>query len=451
MHAPRTYEHMLAHLYQRMNFETQRQRQAENLRLIPVRRLLERLGNPQLRFAVIHIAGTKGKGSTAAMLEASLREAGYQTGLYTSPHLHTLRERIRLQGQPAPPGLLVQGYQALFPHLERDAQLTVFDVLTALAFWVFAQQGVEVAVVEVGLGGRLDSTNVVAPSLCVITRLGKDHTEVLGPTLRSIAYEKAGILKPGVPALTAPQRREALNVLQRVAQDRGALLHTLEGWQARVVQVTPQGQRFAVTSPTGEAWEQFLPLLGPHQRENALLALAALHMLGQWGWPVTLEHGRRGLAQVHWPARFEVLHVHPPLVIDGAHTPDALRAVGRTLREAFPHQRWQVVLGLSRGKPVEVLARALQRWVPVQAVWVTQARHPRAQRASELAARLQGLGLPVQGCFLHVSRALKAAWAIGEPVLVTGSLFVAAEAREAWARWGYMLPPATDPPAAGQV
>ncbi|HXF69451.1 MAG TPA: Mur ligase family protein, partial [Thermoflexus sp.] len=214
----------LSSLFGRANFETRRPRTPEAFRLDPIRRLLERLGNPHHRYAVVHIAGTKGKGSTAAMAEAILRAAGYRTGLYTSPHLHTLRERIRIHGELLSRAAVVDLFERLRPMIEADPELTVFDILTAMGFLAFAESGVEIAVVEVGLGGRLDSTNVVSPNVSLITSLSLDHTEVLGPTLAHIAFEKAGILKPGVPAITAPQAEEAMAVLRQVAAERGTPL-----------------------------------------------------------------------------------------------------------------------------------------------------------------------------------------------------------------------------------
>ncbi|MCS7251884.1 MAG: Mur ligase family protein, partial [Thermoflexus sp.] len=203
------YASALFGLFGRANFETRRPPMPEAFRLDPVQRLLDRLGNPHRRYTVIHIAGTKGKGSTAAMAEAILRAAGFRTGLYTSPHLHTMRERIRIAGEMLSRSAVADLFERLRPLIEADPELTVFDVLTAMGFLAFAESGVEITVVEVGLGGRLDSTNVVSPAVCLITALSRDHTEILGPTLAHIAFEKAGILKPGVPAVTAPQPEEA--------------------------------------------------------------------------------------------------------------------------------------------------------------------------------------------------------------------------------------------------
>ncbi len=438
------YLHALQALYARADFEAQRPRGPEALRLAPVWRLLERLGNPQYRFAVIHIAGTKGKGSTAAMMESVLRAAGYRTGLYTSPHLHTVRERVRLQGNPLSLTDFVAFLDNLKPWVDGDPQLTVFDILTALAFVAFAQGNVEVAVVEVGLGGRLDSTNVVAPSLCMVTRLGLDHTAILGPTLRHIAYEKAGIFKPGVPVVSAPQASEALDVLRQVAADRGAPFHVLEPEAPAVLQVSPKGQVVRLPAREGVPRRVSLPLLGQHQAENAALVALAFDVLRDRGWSLPEAALSEGLARVHWPGRFEVLRAEPPIVLDGAHNADAVEALVATVHQVFPHRDWQVVFGVSRGKDPEGLLHLLQRDLSIHTLWVTQSRHPRAVPVEALASSLQHLNVPLRMAG-SVEAAFLQAVASGQPVLVTGSLFVVAEAREAWASQGYMPMPEVDP------
>ncbi len=439
-----TYAQALAALYQRVDWERQRRRQPEALRLTPVRRLLERLGNPQHRFAVLHVAGTKGKGSTAAMLEAVLRAAGYRTGLYTSPHLHTVRERIRIQGEPLPPEAFRDSLRELWPWVEADDALSVFDVLTGLAFQAFAQAGVEVAVVEVGLGGRLDSTNVVAPSLSVLTRLGLDHTDVLGGTLRRVAYEKAGIIKPGVPVLSAPQRPEALQVLRRVAADRGAALYVVPAGAYAVLQATPEGQRVRLPTLAGKARIGHMALVGIHQAENAALVSLAVDLLRDRGWRLDETALWQGLTQVGWPGRFEVLDKDRPLVVDGAHTPDAARALARTLRLVFPGRRWRVLLGFSQGKDMTGFLKTLTARVPVVDIWATASRHPRAVAAEVVGEAARGWSRDfrvVDDVETALRQALQDPW----PLLVTGSLFVVAEAREAWAALGHMPMPPQDP------
>ncbi|WP_322799234.1 folylpolyglutamate synthase/dihydrofolate synthase family protein [Thermoflexus sp.] len=429
-------------LFGRANFETRRPQMPEAFRLDPVRRLLERLGNPHRRYAVIHIAGTKGKGSTAAMAEAILRAAGYRTGLYTSPHLHTMRERIRIAGEMLSRSAVADLFQRLRPLIEADPELTVFDLLTAMGFLAFAESGVEIAVVEVGLGGRLDSTNVVSPAVCLITALSRDHTEILGPTLAHIAFEKAGILKPGVPAVTAPQPEEAMAVLRQVAEERDVPLFTLDGWRYGPEKISPAGQWGEIRAPDGARWSVRLPLLGRHQWENAALAVAAMLQLREQGWGIPDEAIREGLEQVKWPGRFEILREDPPLVLDGAHNDASAARLAETIAEVFPGHRWRLIFGVSADKDPITILRPL--WPLVEKVWLTRSRHPRAADPQRLAEAAEGLGLSwrIRG---EVAQALEEAFAEGGPILVTGSLFVVAEAREAWAAWGRMPVPEIDP------
>ncbi|MBO9362235.1 MAG: bifunctional folylpolyglutamate synthase/dihydrofolate synthase [Thermoflexus sp.] len=436
------YAKVLAELFGRADFEVRRPRLSEAFRLEPIRCLLERLGNPHRRYAVVHIAGTKGKGSTAAMVEAILRAASYRTGLYTSPHLHTMRERIRIHGEPIPPAAVVDLFEGLRPEIAADPALTVFDILTAMGFLAFAQAEVEIAVVEVGLGGRLDSTNVVSPAVCLITALSMDHMEILGPTLSHIAFEKAGIIKPGVPVGTAPQAEEAMAVLRRVAAERGAPLLTLDGWWYGPREISPAGQGGEIRPPDGPGWMVRLPLLGRHQWENAALAaLAALQLRAQ-GRSLPDAAIPEGLARVRWPGRFEVLQEEPPVVLDGAHNDASAARLAETLLEVFPGRRWGLVFGVSADKDPGVILRPLRPLVGE--AWFTRSRHPRAADPTVLAAAAGALGLParVRGT---VAEAFEEAIASGGPVLVTGSLFVVAEAREAWAARGGMPMPEVDP------
>lgn len=432
----------LSSLFGRANFETRRPRMPEAFRLDPIRRLLERLGNPHHRYAVVHIAGTKGKGSTAAMAEAILRAAGYRTGLYTSPHLHTLRERIRIRGELLSRAAVVDLFERLRPMIEADPELTVFDILTAMGFLAFAESDVEIAVVEVGLGGRLDSTNVVSPSVSLITSLSLDHTEILGPTLAHIAFEKAGIMKPGVPAITAPQAEEAMAVLRQVAAERGAPLFTLEGWRYGPAIISPTGQWGEICAPDGARWSVRLPLLGRHQWENAALAVAAMVRLREQGWRIPDEAIREGIQGVQWPGRFEVLQEEPPIVLDGAHNDASAARLAETVAEVFPGRRWRLVFGISADKDAAVVLSPLRPLVTE--IWLTQSRHPRAADPWRLVGAAEALNLPwrIQG---EVARAFEEAVREGGPVLVTGSLFVVAEAREAWAAWGRMPMPEVDP------
>ena len=261
----RTYSEALNYLNQFINYErTQPQRYApETLNLNRVNHLLDRLGRPDRAYRAIHIAGTKGKGSTAAMIESCLRAAGYRTGFYTSPHLHTFRERMRINNEYVSREEFAQLVDELEPHLNAVEGITWFEIVTTLAFLFFARSQIDVAVLEVGLGGRFDATNVVTPIVSVITSLSMDHMNLLGNTIEQIAFEKAGIIKRHVPVVCAPQVPEALDVIRRVARMRGA----------RLILPPPQPPAPFRGSPVSQG--RVLPLLGAHQLINASVARTA--------------------------------------------------------------------------------------------------------------------------------------------------------------------------------
>ncbi len=404
----------------------------EHFSLARMERLLAALGNPHRAYPVVHIAGTNGKGSVAAMIAAVLHAAGYRVGLYTSPHLVEFVERIRIDGVPIAADQVVAGVQRLRPLAEADPQVSTFELTTALAFDHFARQRVDFAVVEVGLGGRYDATNVVRPEVAVITALDYDHTRVLGPTLADIAWAKAGIIKPHRPAVTAGQAPEALEVLAAEARRQRARLHVAPREVAvQVLEDTLRGQRLRLHLQGNGArpLEVHLPLLGPYQRDNAAVAYLALHLLAARGWAVTPDALRAGLARVRWPCRFEVLAYDPPLVVDGAHTLAAIRALRAGMAHYFPGRPWVLIFGVSRTKDPRALLRALAP--PGTWVVATQSIHPKALPAEEVAAAARSLGLGVSTApsveqALDLARARAGAEHV---LLATGSLFVAAGVR----------------------
>ena len=423
----------------------------EKFDLARMEALLEALGNPHRAYPVLHIAGTKGKGSTAALMAAALQAEGYRVGLYTSPHLEDFAERIRINGRPIPHADLPAVVERLKPCTARIPNLTTFELTTAAAFLYFADRRVDVAVVEVGLGGRLDATNVVQPLASVITPISYDHTAILGSTLAAIAGEKAGIIKPGVPVIVAPQPPEARRRILAVAAGRGApVVEVGRDWLYAPVARSLDGQVLfvwhAAEQPLVDAfvesggfqeWEPTrlrIPLLGPHQVVNAATAYAALQTARRQGLQVSQEAIRRGFPAARWPGRFEVLHRNPPLVIDGAHNRAAARQIRLTVDEYFPG--WPVVLvfGASADKDIRGMLEALAP--RARRIIVTRARHPRAAEPADLRAEVHRLGRAAQA-FPDVEDALRVAFreAAGEAViLVTGSLFVAAAARSVWRR-----------------
>jgi dihydrofolate synthase/folylpolyglutamate synthase len=442
------YSQTIAYLHSLTDYEKTRIERytPDTFNLSRVERLLAAVGNPHARFPAVHLAGTKGKGSTAAVIESCLRAAGYRTGFYTSPHLHTFRERIQVAGQKIAREEVVALVDEVRPLIERTPGVTTFEAITAIGFLYFCRSEVDVAVVEVGLGGRLDATNVLTPEVSVITSLSLDHTYLLGDTLGEIAYEKAGIIKPGVPAVSAPQRAEAIKVLEAVSRGRDVpLIEVGRDWDYEPGPADMDGQAFTVRLVTdggseldGEYW---MPLLGRHQLENGTSGIAALDVLRQRGFHVPVEAVRAGLRDVHWPGRLEILSREPSLVVDCAHNPYSAQVLRRALEEWFPGQRWVLIFGASADKDIAGMLKAL---LPIsEYTIVTRSDHPRAAAPIELADVVASVGGGAE-VSVNMRKSLRRGLTVMDPgsgLLVTGSIFLVADAREEWARYtGAPLP-----------
>jgi dihydrofolate synthase/folylpolyglutamate synthase len=418
----RTYTEALAYLNQFINYErTQPQRYApETLSLDRVNHLLDRLGRPDRAYRSIHIAGTKGKGSTAAMIESCLRAAGYRTGFYTSPHLHTFRERMRVNNEYISREEFTQLVDELEPHLTAVEGVTWFEIVTTLAFLFFARSHIDVAVLEVGLGGRFDATNVVTPLVSAITSLSMDHMNLLGNTIEQIAFEKAGIIKRRVPVVSAPQVPEALDVIRRVAKVRGAKLILVPPPQ-------PPAPFRGSLDIQGREWS--LPLLGAHQLINASVAVTALQAANERGLMISDEAIRQGLESVKWPGRLEVLNPGPLLVVDGAHNGDSAQRLAAALQEVFHLDQWTLIIGISADKDVAAILDGL---LPIaERVIVTRASNSRAANVETIGAQIADRGYELART-TSVAEALEIALRDRSPIIVTGSLFTVADAREAW-------------------
>src|SRR5215216_2994496 len=298
--------------------------------------LMAELGDPQKQYPIIHVAGTKGKGSVSALCASALQAAGYKTGLYTSPHLWDYVERIQINGLPISHEQLIALVEEVKPAVAKTPKLTTFEITTALGLLAFAKNDVNAAVIEVGLGGRLDATNIVTPKVSVITSLSYDHMAVLGSTLAQIAGEKAGIIKPNVPVVSAPQTEEGLEVLQRIATEKNCPF-ILVGRDVEFERLTSSldGQSLRVTDHRPSTLDLQLPLLGEHQIQNAATAYAALKMSGI---EISHEAIQKGFSQVKWPARFEILQREPPVIIDSAHNRDSALRLRQTLDEYYPNR-----------------------------------------------------------------------------------------------------------------
>jgi dihydrofolate synthase / folylpolyglutamate synthase len=394
-----------------------------------IQALLDRLGRPERRYPSLHIGGTNGKGSTAAMTASMLQAAGYRVGLYTSPHLVDFRERILVNGAM----IAEERVAALTGHIRAlrgtPREPTFFEFTTAMAFQHFAESGVDVAVIEVGLGGRFDATNELAPVATAITNIALDHQEYLGGTLGEIAYEKAGIIKPGVPVVVGRASEEAMAVIARVAAERGAPLHRLHR-DFRTAGESPAHFRYdgMRASYGGLA----CPLAGRHQLDNAACALALLEAASERGLPVPEGAVREGLRTVRWGGRLETVESRPQIVLDGAHNPDAAAVVADYLADARrqrPGSRVILILGMMRDKDREGF---LDHLLPqVDEVVVTQAQGPRATPARELEASVKARGRAA-----HVSPdpadAMAFARRLAAPddlILMTGSVMLVGETK----------------------
>jgi len=426
------YNQALDYLYSFVDYSLKKSSELAkaNFNLERMRALTAALGTPERKYAVIHIAGTKGKGSTSALAASALQAAGYRTGLYTSPHLQDYVERIQVNGMPIPHAALAELVEELKPAVARIPYLTTFEITTALGFLYFARQKVDAAVIEVGLGGRLDATNVVSPQVAVITSLSYDHMAVLGNTLSAIAVEKAGIIKEGRPVVSSPQKDEALAVLERVARERGAAM-TLVGRDVLFIggEHSLDGQVLTIDSKGLPPLELTIPLLGAHQMVNAATACTALR---NSGLDISDEAIRTGFAKVFWPCRFEIVRREPPVVLDSAHNVDSADHLRQTLDDYFPGHPVILVFGSSEDKDIAGMLNALKP--RLDHLIVTQAVHPRALTPDQLATIAGQVGLtcevvvPVEAALV---RALELA-AHGEIVLSAGNMFVTAEVRTAW-------------------
>lgn len=448
-----TYEQAIAFWFGRINYEVRTPR-PDDLKLDRMRALLRALGEPQQRFRIVHVAGSKGKGSTSAMLASILRASGYRTGLFTSPHLSAVEERIQVDGV----SISTEELTALMCDIraaagdsrtplapgapgERDwgdggvDAPTFFEIATALGFLHFARRRVDVAVVEVGLGGRFDSTNVCQPLVSLITSISFDHTVQLGNTLASIAMEKAGIIKPGRPIVSAVTMPEPRRVIEAIGAERRAPLRELGRdfhftYEPGRVGVEPgRLPRVEITTETRRWPAMELRLLGEHQAANAAAAVAAIEELRQQGLRIDDHAVASGLAGVHWPARLEVMQDRPLVVLDCAHNVASAQAVVDTLLVSFPPTRRRLVFAGSNDKD---LAGMLQVLAPhFDHIYLTRySISPRSVPPEQLAAMLDS------STAFTICPTAKAAWqaarsaaAPDDLICITGSVFLAGELR----------------------
>ena len=420
-----SYRDALAFLYSFVNYERTGAWRYDDrdMNLDRVRGLLADLGDPHARGTFIHIAGTNGKGSVAAMVAGSLVRAGLSTGLYTSPHLLTFRERIRIDGRMIGHDDLIAGVDRLRPLTERYSGLTFFDVWTALAFDHFARLGTDIAVIEVGMGGRLDTTNVITPAVSVITPVALDHCGKLGDTPAEIAREKAGIIKPGVTVVSAPQEPAVLDVLEQVAREQDAPLVVV----GRDVSANIVNDSIYYNGIEWTVGDVRVPIHGRMQRENAATALATLESAARAGVAVTTGAAREGIAKVSWPGRLQVVGERPEIMLDGACNPAAMAAVCGWCADRPVAGATIAVFSICSDKEVEAVMALLDECV--DAVIATTVDNPRILPLGELVARApERLDVTMES---DVHAAIDRAVALAGPegrVVVTGSLYLVGEA-----------------------
>jgi len=435
-----SYQAALDYLYGLINYEMQRpERYAPDVvSLDRPLALMKSLGDPQEQFPILHLTGTKGKGSVSAMCAVVLQAAGLRVGLYSSPHLQDFRERFQVNGAMIPPMVLADLVARLRPNIEKIAGLTWFEVITALAFLYFAEAKVDVAVVEVGLGGRLDATNIIrAPIVSTITSLSYDHMHLLGSTLGEIAFEKAGIIKPGRPVVSAPQADEAREVLERIAAERHSPLTLLgRDFEYEVGPSDEFGQSFTAHRRGEPKQSYWTPLLGKHQAINGAVALATLDHARKAGLNISAEAIHTGLRNVNWPGRLEVVRRSPWLVLDVAHNGASAERLQDALYGIFlskkPESRLRLVFGASQDKDIRAIFRAL---LPITShLILMQAKNPRAYHPDQLAAVAHEVGykglIDVRAEARAALECAEAAASEADLICATGSLFVVGEIRD---------------------
>lgn len=399
-----------------------------------VEELLHRMGDPHLTAKTVHIAGTKGKGSMAAMIAQVLKASGYKTGLYTSPHLHSLRERIRVDGSLISEeefAALLAELKPCIEEINRDPlyrQFTFFEALTVLAFAYFEKRQADFQVLEVGLGGRLDATNVAKPEVCIITPISLEHTEILGDSLEKIAFEKAGIIKPGSLVVLSPQPEEVTSIISDVCHKRGVKLVQVDRdvtW--RRITGDFYHQSLVVKGEMGDHYLT-IPLLGDYQIENAATAVATLEILASLGFNIAAEDIAQGLARVEWPGRFQILNHQPIVLVDGAHSVASVRRLVENIKAYFDYDGIFLVFGMSCDKDIAGMVKELVSLSP--RVIITQSSHPRAASPSTVATGFIRWDIKPE-IAENVSQALSQTLSVANKedlICVTGSLFLVAEA-----------------------
>lgn len=394
--------------------------------------LLKKTGNPEKRLRFVHIAGTNGKGSTAAMLASIFEAAGYRTGLYTSPFINRFNERMQIDGSCISDEELAEITAEVKPLAEAmEDHPTEFELITVIAMLYFARHACEIVILEVGMGGELDSTNVIEkPEAVIITAMGMDHVRELGPTMADIARAKAGIIKEGCDVVSYGGNPDADAVFRSVAEARHATLHEPTFSAIKPGEVNLDGQSFSYLD-----WKDVrIPLVGRYQMNNAAVVLTAVQVLRERGWRLSDDAVRTGLASTRWPARFEVLRRDPVFIVDGGHNPHGIRATAESLERLFPGKKITFLVGVMADKDVPHILGLV---VPLAKEFFTvKPRNPRAMSAEELASRIEALGVKATPCVSVEEGVRIAQEAAGKAGIVCalGSLYMSGDVRACFQR-----------------
>ncbi|RKU15772.1 bifunctional folylpolyglutamate synthase/dihydrofolate synthase [Candidatus Poribacteria bacterium] len=449
------YKAALAYIEQFIDYERSPDfsRQARFYNLNRILQLLNLLGNPHNRLKVIHVAGSKGKGSTAALIASVLTHAGYETGLFTSPHLITPRERCRIDGKLISEAEVAFYIDKLSPAIETVSasefgRVSFFEIYTALAFTYFADKATDFAVIEVGLGGRLDATNVVSPVTSVITPIGLEHTAILGETYTEIASEKAEIIKQECPVALAPQHPEARAVIEKVANERNAPIIEVKNFVPQTPDISasqvilnseggPVAQQFDVETDSECYSELTLPLLGYHQYVNGTTAIAAIECLKQKGYVISKDSVYAGFKNVQWHGRIQQVMPSPLVVLDGAHSSISMEALCRAIRENFRYTQVTFIVSIMKDKDLTAIGEIISK--TADHVIATQvSNNPRVLPAETIQDAWSGVCPKITTC-LTPELAIKKGLSSASPtdlVCVTGSLYLVGQALKFF-NWDY--------------
>ena len=429
----KTYSQALDYIYSFVDYSL-----TKNLRYSPekfdlrrMRVFLELLNNPQNNYKIIHVAGTKGKGSTAAMITSILIASGYKTGFYTSPHMIDFSERIRIGDDLISHDEIAKYVAQLEPVVMKVPELTTFEIITGLAFKYFSDYKVDFGVIEVGMGGRFDATNVVKPQISVITSISFDHMKVLGKTLKKIAFEKAGIIKENIPVIVSKQKTSPLNEIKKIALERNArIIYAPELYKVETRTHSLEGQTFSIMKAKESFIDISIPLLGDHQIDNAVTAYACIKELINQGVKIGSDAILEGFKNIKWPGRFEIINQKPLVIIDGAHNLDSFKKLSETIKKYLPGKKIILIFGASEDKAVESMLETIKPLI--KTLIITRSEHPRAMELNKVESIAKSLNLPfvVEGNIKN---------AIGEAlvhcddmtaIIASGSIFIAGAVKE---------------------